>query len=289
MKNRLILIDTLRAIAIILMVSFHSYISENLFYFGKDRNYYDTHSGNLAIIGEVSRTIFLILVGVSYMLSLNNAIKNGNKNKFIKSQFKRGIIILLCSFLVSIITKMALPNQYILYGILHFIGTIIILLTTVLSLFNKSFFNKKSLESNNKTYCSIVINFIAIILYLNFLGIFNITKNNESTFFNYMLGSNPYYHANTIDYFPINKNLYKVAFGIFLGQLIVSGYKIKNTPVNNFMDNLVDFEQNIKKNYYMKYILNFLELLGKNSLFIYMFHIPILYFYSNRYILYSTK
>ena len=75
MKDRLIIIDAIRGIAIILMVYFHIFISENLF----NNKYYNTSTGRLGFIGHISRTTFLILVGISYMCSLNK-IKN-NKNR----------------------------------------------------------------------------------------------------------------------------------------------------------------------------------------------------------------
>ena len=106
------LIDMLRGIAFILMFIHH------IFYFNPKSLF--TMPDAVNTCGIISRTIFIILVGVSIGMFKN---KNKNKNKF-KKPYKT----LICALLVTIVTRLFLPaNNCIFFGTLHFISFVTIL------------------------------------------------------------------------------------------------------------------------------------------------------------------
>tara|TARA_Y100000991_G_C21925648_1_gene328547 strand:- start:29 stop:700 length:672 start_codon:yes stop_codon:yes gene_type:complete len=105
------LIDMLRGIAFILMFIHH------IFYFNPE--FLFTVPDTVSICGIISRTIFMILVGVSIGM-----FKNSKKEKS-KKPYKT----LTCALLVTITTKLFLqPNRCVFFGTLHFISFVTILL-----------------------------------------------------------------------------------------------------------------------------------------------------------------
>ena len=118
MNNRLIMLDNFRGIAFILMIIHH------LFYFTDFSNNYSTnYSNNIIInnIGKISRTLFIFLVGYSMVYSYK-------EKNYLKKRIKNSLKILFHALLITIITYIYFPNDYIRFGILHFIGTITLLL-----------------------------------------------------------------------------------------------------------------------------------------------------------------
>lgn len=233
MTNRLIEIDALRGVAILFMVIFHIALSENLFS-NKD---YNLHGGFLEFTGHFSRTLFLFLMGTSLVLAYK---KKKRENKSYRMfQINRGVQILLYGLIVTFLTRLVLPQQYVAFGILHFMGLAIILLSFII--------DKKLI--------------IYIVLILCLTSWTNVTSE-KGTLFNYIIGTNTGFHGWTIDYFPLLKNIPKVLAGVLFGY-----YYINNPlPIN----------ENIKKNK----IVRILEKLGKQSLNVYMVHLPIVYFLS---------
>lgn len=115
------------------------------------------------------------------------------------------------------------------------------------------------------------LSLLILVLYLKFfntkylygfLGLSLIFKNIElspniifdNNYFGHILGFNPYY-KNTIDYFPLKNWLYKSILGIIFASYI----NIEKKNINYFKNSVI-------------------TKLGKNSLFIYIFHLPIMYF-----------
>lgn len=102
-------IDLLRVIAIMLMVSFHTVYDLNEFV-GIDVSY---QSGFWFWEGKVSALTFIFLAGISSGLS-NNTVK-------------RGINVIGAGIVISIATFIFLREEYVRFGILHFLGTSMIL------------------------------------------------------------------------------------------------------------------------------------------------------------------
>lgn len=97
-------IDLLRAIAIILMVAFHTVFDLNQFV-GINIDYL---SGFWYWEGKVSALTFIFLAGIS--------------SGFSKNSIKRGIKVFSFAMIITIATYIFFREQYIRFGILHFLG-----------------------------------------------------------------------------------------------------------------------------------------------------------------------
>lgn len=110
-------IDSLRGIAILMMVIFH--LAYDLSYFGG----YDIgiHYGLWRLFGRATATLFILLAGIS--LSLSHSRSAAGMEKYLK----RGLKIFFWGLLITLITRLFFPAEFIVFGILHFIGLSIIL------------------------------------------------------------------------------------------------------------------------------------------------------------------
>lgn len=189
-------IDSLRGIALILMIIFHL-----LF----DFNYFSSAGLNLQygpwfLLGRASALIFLLLVGLSLTLSRSRALKTGN---FCFTKYlKRGLWIFSLGILITLMTWALLPQGTIWFGVLHMIGLSIIL-------------------------CYPLLRFRLLPL---FLGIAVITAGLwlQSLAFSFpwllWLGFRPLAFY-TFDYLPLLPWLGVVLIGIFLGNLLYPNYQ----------------------------------------------------------------
>ncbi len=209
MNKRYTCIDQLRGIAVLLMIIFH------LFY---DLNEHGIFAINLKStfwygLPRFIVAIFMLTVGISLSLAHSQKI---NFKKF----FKRLIILIICSFIISLSTYIIFPSQWIFFGTLHSIA----------------FCSAAALPMVKFPKISVLI--FILILFGIFIGL-----------------SLPWIYLHpSMDYIPPYPWIGFVLFGIFLGDIKI--YKFFN---------------------YSHPILSFLELLGRNSLVIYLTHQPILY------------
>ncbi|MEG6520525.1 heparan-alpha-glucosaminide N-acetyltransferase [Desulfotomaculum sp. 1211_IL3151] len=107
--NRIWEIDCLRGLAIIFMVFYHFIYDLNEFY-GLPVNY---EEGFIYFTGKAASTLFILLAGISCSLS--------------KSNFNRGLRLLMIAIILTIITSIAVPGSHIFFGILHFLAISILL------------------------------------------------------------------------------------------------------------------------------------------------------------------
>ena len=112
-KERIWEIDLLRAIAIILMVTFHIVFDLNQFV-DIDINY---QSGFWYWEGKISALIFIFLAGISSGFSKNNV--------------RRGIKVFAFAMAITLVTYIVFKEQYIRFGILHFLGISMILFSAL--------------------------------------------------------------------------------------------------------------------------------------------------------------
>jgi uncharacterized membrane protein len=173
-------------------------------------------------------------------ISLYLSYKN-NKKQFINKQINRLISIFIFSIIVTILSYIVLPDKYIIFGILHYMFLSLLILVLYLK-----FFNTKYLYS----FLGISLIFKNIELSPNII----FDNNYFNNYFSHILGFNPYY-KNAIDYFPLKNWLYKSILGIIFASYI----NIEKKNINYFKNSVI-------------------TKLGKNSLFIYIFHLPIMYF-----------
>ena len=104
-------LDALRGTAMILMTVFHALVDIRDFFGFADVRYYEPP---LVFIGRSSAILFMFVSGVSCRFSKNN--------------IKRGIKVLLCGMIVTLATYIAVPELYVRFGILHFLGSAMIII-----------------------------------------------------------------------------------------------------------------------------------------------------------------
>ncbi|MCL2120794.1 MAG: DUF1624 domain-containing protein [Clostridiales bacterium] len=107
--DRIWIIDELRGLAIVLMVFFHLLVDLRDF-FGYAIAYY---ASPWIFVGRTSAILFMLVSGASCSLSANNG--------------KRGVRVFLLGMVVTLATFLFIPTLYIRFGILHFLGSAMIL------------------------------------------------------------------------------------------------------------------------------------------------------------------
>ena len=193
-------INKTRGIAFIFMFIYHIFVFLKVL---MNKNYLNNPILNL--IGSISRNIFIILVGVSLYLSFKNS---KNIKEYKKKQLLRSLKIYCIAIYITILTYFIIPNQYVVFGVLHFISISILLLYNFV----------------NNIFALILIIIICFIL-SNYKFTFLLTQSNS--FINYIngiIGLNIY--KSTIDSFPLIKWIPKVIIGIFIGYILYHFYKI---------------------------------------------------------------
>lgn len=199
-KNRFWEIDTLRGIAIIMMVIYHIIYDINFF------KVYEINLESPLIILFLYPigTIFLLLVGISLTLSYSRVEKKYSNQKLIKKFVFRGLKIFCLGLIITIITYFYLDRGFVVFGILHCIGISIIV-----------------------SYPLLRYRFLNLFLGLVFI-LFGIFLRLFSFDFNYLLwlGFIPE-NFYTVDYFPLLPWLGVVLIGIFLGNILYPNYTRK--------------------------------------------------------------
>lgn len=215
-------VDFSRGIAIILMIIFNWSFTLNYF------NIFTFQSwAYWFLFPRLIASMFLFIAGVSLILSRNRSVFH----------VKRGLKIFSLGLLITLATWLLFPQEFIVFGILHLIGTSIILAIPLLK------FKKLNL----------FLAFIVIVL--------GIVLQNMRFDFTWLLwlGFIPQ-DFRTLDYFPLLPWFGIVLFGIFFGNLLYPKGK------RNFrIKDLSRFSP-----------VRFLSLIGRNSLIIYLTHQPAL-------------
>lgn len=117
-KTRFWEIDTLRGIAVILMIIFHFLYDLNYFHYVSISLY----TGFFLIFVYFIATLFLLLVGISLTISYSKVQKTSTINKIRWKFARRGIFIFSLGLLITLVTWIYLPKGFILFGVLHCIG-----------------------------------------------------------------------------------------------------------------------------------------------------------------------
>ena len=228
-------VDSLRGLAIIMMITYHFLF--DLTFFGIYS--FDVYSGFLWVFARLTAFTFIFLMGVSLTLSNSRAQITGEYSEggLFKKYLKRGLKIFSLGLLITLATWIFIPQEFILFGVLHFIGISIIL----------SYVFLKSKYLNLFLGMSIII-----------LGIY---LGNFTFDFNWLLwlGFIPN-NLETVDYFPLIPWFGVVLIGLFFGGLLYKNYHRQfKIP-------------DLSKTYFVKTF----SFLGRNSLIIYLVHQPIL-------------
>lgn len=235
-KKRYTLIDILRSFAMIAMIFYHA-VWDLVYIFDVDVPWFSSQSA--AILQMSIRLSFIILSGFCWSMSRNN--------------LKRGCIVYIASWIITIVTMLFMPNQYILFGVLSLIGSAMLFTLPLDSLFKKI-----------NPYIGILACSVLFILFKQimngYIGIGNIELLQiPSSFYNSHIGAYlgfPDYAFQSTDYVPIFPWLFVFWIGYFIYQLFKKRDWLKHLK-------MVESKP--------------LEWIGRNSLLIYMVHQPIIY------------
>ena len=132
MRERFWEIDALRGIAVVAMVLYH--FSYDLAYFGLfDVGFF--RSGLGLNTGRLIGGLFIFLAGLSLTLSYARATSSRpSGGKLFRKYLSRGLRIFSYGLVITLLTWIFLPNEMIVFGILHLIGASIILAYPFLTL-----------------------------------------------------------------------------------------------------------------------------------------------------------
>jgi uncharacterized membrane protein len=233
LENRFWEVDFLRGIAVAMMVLYHFVF--DLDYFGISD--LDIHEGFWVYFAHLTAFLFVLLMGISVVLSHERMVLLGQGEAFLPKLLRRGVWILCLAMGITLVTYAAVGNGFIVFGALHLIGVSLILAYPFLRL-----------GAANAFIGSLVI----------FIGIYL-----QSLSFGYpwllWLGLSPV-RFYSLDYLPLFPWFGVVLLGIAVGDIFYKGYRRRIS--------LPELSSS--------YAVKPLAFMGKNSLIIYLIHQPIL-------------
>ena len=224
--------DSLRGMAIVMMVI--SNIVTDITYFGVYSA--GTYSGFWLLFARLVVSMFIFLVGLSLTLSYSR-VRHMKTREIHAKYIRRGLKILGWGLIITMVTLAFLGGDFIIFGVLHFIGVAIIL---------SHFLLRYRLPN---LILGIILISAGIILQGMTFGFWWLV----------WLGFQPYGFF-SVDYVPLLPWLGVVLLGIFSGNVLYPGGRRRLTPP--------DLSSNS--------IIRPLSLLGRNSLLIYLVHQPVL-------------
>jgi len=123
MGSRLWEIDLFRGIAILMMIVFHTVFDISFLGIAP----VDVATGFWRYFAYVTASLFLLIVGVSLVISHARAVQKLSGFLLVKKYFLRGAAIFALGLLVTLGTWWYLHEGYVIFGILHLIGISIML------------------------------------------------------------------------------------------------------------------------------------------------------------------
>lgn len=219
--NRIHLLDFIRGVAIIGMIAYHAAFNLITFY---DLNIPFWGTQIFEVIRTMFALAFIVIAGISTKLS--------------RRPIMRGFIVLDAGLIVSIVTFFATPELIVRFGILHFMGTA--MLITALC--------KKALDAIPR---KIALPLFAVLFFIT-KYLFPISVDSEYLFPLGLITSD----FISSDYYPLIPWIFAFFFGTYLSEPL-----LKNQApqwVYHFKCPIVNF-------------------LGRHALWIYLIHQPLLY------------
>ena len=256
-------IDTLKGIAVILMVIFHFFYLVSKMEI-KDIN---TRCGPLYASAKTAHCLFIFLVGVNLAISYKKFKeknredfendKNKYYSKYLSKTFKRIAVLVVAAASVSILSYFAFKNLYVKFGIFHFIAAAVLLTTPIVG----------------SKYLSLTLSAIIGLLYTIFnsgkMRNFTSIACHKSPIFCFITGIfNTKFSS--LDHFSLVPYLGLVAFGIFIGNTLYTDKErlFLKKEDSKKIDELFEKDE----------ILGSLNLMGKYSFQIYFIHFIVFYF-----------
>ncbi len=135
-------IDFLRGLAVVLMLGYHFLYDLDFFRLAE----FELNSGFLSYIGRGSAEMFILVSGAALSISYSRANGPGSSashslssstlhltsssafpSKLFRKYLRRGLKLFALGLVLTAVTRVFLPERYILFGILHFFGVSAIL------------------------------------------------------------------------------------------------------------------------------------------------------------------
>ncbi|MDK2915460.1 MAG: hypothetical protein PWR25_17 [Euryarchaeota archaeon] len=116
-------IDLARGAAVVTMIVFHAAFDLN--FFGVLP--LNVSGGFLRMLAYLTASTFIFLVGVSFTISYARAARRLDARGLTLKYVRRGLTIFGYGLVITAVTWIFLPDVYIVFGILHFIGIAILL------------------------------------------------------------------------------------------------------------------------------------------------------------------
>lgn len=237
-KKRIYMLDELRGFAILCMIVHHAFLDVgNVLGLQWGYEIFDA----LCYVQPIFWAIFIIISGVCSRLSRNT--------------MKRGFIVLGCGLAITLVTAVIMPALHfagaeIYFGILHCLGSCMIITGVLMPIINKLDYRLGAV------ICTVLFFFTYGINTGTFL--FGLIKLPQSWYQYDFLAPIGVYSSNfkSADYFSIIPWVFLFLFGAFIGKLA----KDEKFPKTMY----------VQKS-------KFLCSVGKNSLWIYLFHQPVIY------------
>lgn len=231
LTNRYNAIDALRGFSILNMIIYHA-IWDLVYIFGFHWQWYSSLPAH--IWQQCICQTFIILSGFCVPLG--------------RRRFKRGISVLLSGCLISVVTAIFMPQERVVFGILTFIGSCMLLTIPL-----------ERLLKRINPYCGTAVNIALFVMTKNinqgYLCFYKLPQALYSNKFTAYMGFPPSDFQST-DYFSIFPYVFLYITGYFLYRVLESR-------------NLLDKLQRSK--------IGALEWIGRRSLIIYLIHQPMIY------------
>ena len=224
-----------------MMVLFHLVFDLN--YFGVQS--ISVHSGFWFYFARLTASLFLLLVGVSLVLSYSRSLQQGRIEQFRLRILKRSIWIFGLAMGITLVTYLFIGNGFIVFGVLHLIAVSLLLAFLLLRFHLLNF----------------VFGFFFILagIYLQYLQDFRWQGFGVDYPWLLWLGVTPsgFY---SLDYFPVFPWFGVVLMGVAVGDLF---YRDRQRRIQ--MPDLADHD-----------FVRLIAYLGRNSLAAYLIHQPVL-------------
>lgn len=237
-RRRIHMLDEIRGFAILCMIVHHAFLDVGDVL---ELNWGYAVFDALCIVQPIFWAIFIVISGICSRLSRNT--------------IKRGVLVLCCAGAVTLVTAVLMPlfgfvKAEIYFGILHCLGTCMVITGLLMPLIKRINYKVGAVVSlllflffygiDGRTLCFGLIELPAFLYQNDFFAPIGLL-------------STSFYSA---DYFPIIPWLFMFLFGAFFGRIAA--------------------DEALPETMYKKRS-GFLSLVGRNSLWVYLAHQPIIY------------
>jgi len=235
-NRRVHFVDEMRGLMIILVVSYHALYDLVLFSVVPDYAIFNPWTN---AVRDVMVAVLVLISGISCLYS--------------RSNFRRGLKTFAFGMIITAVTRLIIPGQLILFGILHFFGTAMMLFALIRPLAER-------IPAFWGTAVSVLLAVITRELYSGYIGFFGAARMRlPEIFFEkpwlFPLGF-PNYAIFSADYYPLMPWFFIFMAGSFLGRYIKSG-KVPE--------------------YFYRQRAPLLSVIGRHTMLIYLLHQPIIY------------